>query len=58
VNNEQSPKTQAKLRFSSRLAPKSTEETIEEADRGIPVVSELNTRLPVIVAAGRTYSQY
>jgi len=48
---EASPR-KAKLVFASRLAPK----TSESPDLGIPVSSELQARLPVVVAAGRTRS--
>lgn len=43
----------AKLQFAARLSPKKEEQT-EAKDLGIPVVSELEIRLPVGLAAGRT----
>lgn len=40
-----------KLVFASRLAPRKASET---NDLGIPISSDLQARLPVVVAAGRT----
>jgi hypothetical protein len=51
--NELKPKT--KLVFTSRLAPK--KEKVQTNDLGIPISSELQARLPVVVAAGRTNRQ-
>lgn len=47
---DQKPKT--KLVFTSRLAPK--KDKAPTNDLGIPISSELQARLPVVVAAGRT----
>ena len=53
-NKTQKPAKKAKLVFASRLAPK--KDATETNDLGIPVSSELQPRLPVIVAAGRSYA--
>lgn len=53
-DNTKNEAPKANLRFSTRLAPKKAVESTE-VDLGIPVVSELQTRLPVGLAAGRTY---
>ncbi len=44
----------AKLQFTTRLTPKKEVAVEENKDLGIPVVSELQLRLPVAVAAGRS----
>lgn len=51
--DQQTP-AKAKLQFTSRLSPKKDAEPSEDKDLGIAVVSELEIRLPVAVAAGRT----
>jgi hypothetical protein len=50
--SKEKPPAKAKLVFTSRLAPK--KEAKEAADLGIPISSELQARLPVVIAAGRT----
>ena len=46
--------TKAKRQFTSRLSPKKGGE-VEAKDLGIPVVAELEVRLPVGAAAGRSH---
>ena len=53
MDTNNTPK-KVKLVFASRLAPKT--DSVERTDLGIPVSSELQARLPVVVAAGRTSS--
>ena len=55
MQNEKSDKNKkAKLVFATRLTPKTTNQNVERTELGIPVSSELQARLPVVVAAGRT----